>query len=121
MDLQQWPHCCCHYRRTHVLDGAVGPEGVQDWYRIWNDAVLHVNKKPTTKRTLHQCRRLFQQYPYDASMAAALVRGYRLLGNETKGATDAQQFARLLEESAYRQRRVQEFPELSTFVEVTGV
>jgi hypothetical protein len=54
-------------------------------------------------------------------MAAALVRGYRLLGDETKRATYAQQFARLLRESAYWQRRVREFPELLTFAEVSGV
>ncbi len=62
-----------------------------------------------------------QAYPHDVSMAAALVRGYRLLGDETKRATYAQQFARLLRESAYWQRRVREFPELLTFAEVTGV
>jgi tRNA A37 methylthiotransferase MiaB len=62
-----------------------------------------------------------QAYPYDASMAAALVRGYRLLGNEAKRATYAQQFARLLGASAYWQRRVREFPELLAFAEVTGV
>jgi hypothetical protein len=62
-----------------------------------------------------------QAYPYDASMAAALVRGHRLLGEETTRATYAQQFARLLGESAYWQRRVREFPELLTFAEVMGV
>jgi hypothetical protein len=54
-------------------------------------------------------------------MAAALVRGYRLLDNEAKRATYAQQFARLLGASAYWQRRVREFPELLAFAEATGV
>jgi radical SAM superfamily enzyme YgiQ (UPF0313 family) len=62
-----------------------------------------------------------QAYPHDASIAAALVRGYRLLGDEAKRATYAQQFARLLGKSVYWQRRIREFPELLAGAEVMGV
>ena len=61
-----------------------------------------------------------QAYPYDASMAAALVRGYRLLGDEAKRAAYQQQFVALLAASAYWQRRVQEFPELLAFADVSS-
>ena len=56
-------------------------------------------------------------YPYDASMAAALCKGYGLLGEETKSAFYRRKFESILSESAYWQRRVQEFPELLQFAE----
>jgi radical SAM superfamily enzyme YgiQ (UPF0313 family) len=61
-----------------------------------------------------------QAYPYDASMAAALVRGYRLLGDEQKRLAYQRQFEALLEASGYWQRRVQEFPELLALAELTA-
>ena len=58
-----------------------------------------------------------QAYPYDASIAAALVRGYRLLGDQAKFGLYQKKFETILSESVYWQRRVQEFPELLEFVE----
>jgi radical SAM superfamily enzyme YgiQ (UPF0313 family) len=51
-------------------------------------------------------------YPYDASMAAALVRGYRLLGEEAAADRCRRRFVALVEGSAYWRQRVAEFPEL---------
>lgn len=56
-------------------------------------------------------------YPYDASMSAALVRGYRLLNNEKKAALYREKFNGLVAHSVYWQRRVHEFPELALLAE----
>lgn len=63
---------------------------------------------------------IIHAYPYDASMAAALVRGYRLLGDQGKTAFYQQKFESILSESVYWQRRVREFPELLEFAETTA-
>jgi hypothetical protein len=51
-------------------------------------------------------------YPYDASMAAALARGYRMLGDEGRFASNHEKFHSIVRESSYWRRRLQEFPEL---------
>lgn len=51
-------------------------------------------------------------YPYDASMVAGLARGYKLLGENAKYKANKKRFEDLLAESAYWQKRVEEFPEL---------
>jgi radical SAM superfamily enzyme YgiQ (UPF0313 family) len=51
-------------------------------------------------------------YPYDASMAAALTKGYRLMGQDDRADQHRKKFDDLLIESVYWQRRVKEFPEL---------
>ncbi len=51
-------------------------------------------------------------YPYDASMAAALARGYRMLGDEGRFAANHEKFHAIVRESSYWRRRLQEFPEL---------
>lgn len=61
-----------------------------------------------------------QAYPYDASMAAALVRGHRLVGDDTKRALYHEKFRKLADTSGYWQKRLQEFPELLAFAEVSG-
>lgn len=58
-------------------------------------------------------------YPYDASMTAALARGYRLLGDQGRFAENQKKFQTILTESAYWRRRVKEFPELLEFAETT--
>ncbi len=57
-------------------------------------------------------------YPYDASMTAALARGYRLLGDEKNFQLNQNKFKTIYAESAYWRRRCVEFPELLTFAEV---
>jgi radical SAM superfamily enzyme YgiQ (UPF0313 family) len=56
-------------------------------------------------------------YPYDASMVAALARGYRLMGATQPFEANRAQFFKILDTSAYWQRRIKEFPELLQFVE----
>ncbi|MDW8264752.1 MAG: radical SAM protein [Gemmataceae bacterium] len=56
-------------------------------------------------------------YPYDASMVAALARGYHLLGDRSRYDHHRRQFYRIVDNSVYWQRRIREFPELLDFVE----
>jgi radical SAM superfamily enzyme YgiQ (UPF0313 family) len=56
-------------------------------------------------------------YPYDASMVAALARGYRLMGDQATFELNRGKFHDILANSPYWQRRIQEFPELELFVE----
>lgn len=58
-------------------------------------------------------------YPYDASMAAGLARGYRLMGDKEKFEQNQKKFISILQESAYWRRRTEEFSELSEFAEVS--
>jgi radical SAM superfamily enzyme YgiQ (UPF0313 family) len=51
-------------------------------------------------------------YPFDASMIAALAYGHKLLSQRDKQKEYQERFEAILKESAYWQRRVQEFPEL---------
>ncbi|MEG4392869.1 B12-binding domain-containing radical SAM protein [Microcoleus sp. BROC3] len=57
-------------------------------------------------------------YPYDASMCAGLVKGYKLLGNQEKMSFYQHKFLSIVSESSYWQRRIQEFPEMLEFAEV---
>ncbi len=59
-------------------------------------------------------------YPYDASMAAALARGYYLMGDRTRYADNRDRFREILARSGYWQQRVREFPELLDFAEGTA-
>lgn len=56
-------------------------------------------------------------YPYDASMIAALARGYRMMGETAKYEENRGKFHEIVESSGYWQRRIEEFPELWQFVE----
>lgn len=56
-------------------------------------------------------------YPYDASMVAALARGYGLMGDGTRFKEHRDRFHAILGESAYWRQRIREFPELEAFVE----
>lgn len=58
-------------------------------------------------------------YPYDASMCAGLVRGYRLLGVLERVDYYQQKFQSIVSGSPYWQRRVGEFPELLELAEVS--
>jgi radical SAM superfamily enzyme YgiQ (UPF0313 family) len=60
---------------------------------------------------------IIDAYPYDASMAATLARGYRLLGDQGKATFYQRKLEAILAESVYWQRRVREFPELLKFAE----
>ena len=57
-------------------------------------------------------------YPNDASMCAALARGYRLLEDEEKFHFYQQRFIDIISKFSYWQRRIKEFPELLEFAEV---
>lgn len=57
-------------------------------------------------------------YPSDASMCAALVKGYKILGNEEKAADYQEKFKNIVANSAYWQRRIVEFPELLEFAHI---
>jgi radical SAM superfamily enzyme YgiQ (UPF0313 family) len=58
-------------------------------------------------------------YPYDASMAAALARSYRLLGDEERFIFNQKKFESILSTSHYWRRRAKEFPELLELAEVS--
>ncbi len=60
---------------------------------------------------------IYQAYPYDASMCAALVRGYTISGDNKNAGFYKRRFYQLLDESAYWRRRAEEFPELISFAE----
>ena len=61
---------------------------------------------------------IFAGYPHDASMAAALAKGYRLT-DQTKSESFYQKtFENILSNSAYWQTRVKQFPEI---VEMAGL
>lgn len=62
---------------------------------------------------------IFQAYPYDASMCAALAKSYKLMGDNEKFKYHQQKFVSLVQNSQYWQRRTNQFPELLDFVEVT--
>lgn len=51
-------------------------------------------------------------YPYDASMIAGMVQGYRLTGEKNKMEHYQSKFRQILSESNYWRRRVIEFPEI---------
>ena len=53
-------------------------------------------------------------YPYDASMAAALVRAYRMMGDQERAQYHQKRVGELIEQSEYWQQRVEQFPELLT-------
>ena len=58
-------------------------------------------------------------YPYDASMAAVLARGYRLANNKQMFLFYQKKVEEILSESSYWQKRVEEFPELLEFSEIS--
>jgi radical SAM superfamily enzyme YgiQ (UPF0313 family) len=60
-------------------------------------------------------------YPHDASMCAALARGYKILGEKDLFLSYRKKFESLVASSPYWQRRVKEFPELAEFTEVGGL
>ena len=57
-------------------------------------------------------------YPNDASMCAALAKGYRLMGQAAKSEENRRKFIQLVEQFSYWQRRIREFPELLDLAEV---
>lgn len=57
-------------------------------------------------------------YPNDASMCAALAKGYRLLEEEKRFRFYQQRFMDTISKFSYWQRRIKEFPELLEFAEV---
>jgi radical SAM superfamily enzyme YgiQ (UPF0313 family) len=59
-------------------------------------------------------------YPYDASMCAALVKGYQLLDEEEKATFYQEKFKTLLAESGYWKKRIEDFPELLTLADVAS-
>ena len=61
---------------------------------------------------------IYQSYPYDASMCAALAKGYRLMGDNKNFKIYQEKFKAILKDSQYWQWRVQQFPELLEFAEV---
>ena len=60
---------------------------------------------------------IYQSYPYDVSMCAALAKGYRLLGNDAQFKVYQDKFKSILKQSKYWQWRVEQFPELLEFAE----
>lgn len=60
-------------------------------------------------------------YPNDASMTAALARGYRLMGKREAFESHQAKFTALITKFPYWQRRVREFPELLEFAETTAM
>jgi radical SAM superfamily enzyme YgiQ (UPF0313 family) len=56
---------------------------------------------------------IFAGYPHDASMAAALAKGYRLTHQAETAKTYQQTFEKILSSSGYWQKRVKQFPEIS--------
>lgn len=60
-------------------------------------------------------------YPNDASMCAALARGYRLLSNSKRFEYNREKFLALITKYSYWQRRIKEFPELLEFAEVSSL
>lgn len=58
-------------------------------------------------------------YPRDASISAALVKTYKLLGDEDNASLFRKKFDSLLSGSEYWQRRVREFPELLDYAGAT--
>jgi hypothetical protein len=59
-------------------------------------------------------------YPHDASMCAALARGYKILGERELFLSYRKKFEALVAGSPYWQRRVREFPELAEFTELSS-
>jgi radical SAM superfamily enzyme YgiQ (UPF0313 family) len=55
---------------------------------------------------------IFAGYPHDASMAAALAKGYRLTHQTETAKTYQQTFDKILSSSGYWQKRVKQFPEI---------
>jgi len=53
-------------------------------------------------------------------MAAALARGYYLMGDRARYADNRDKFREILARSGYWQQRVREFPELLDFAEGTA-
>jgi len=65
-----------------------------------------------TQKLIKWYESIFAGYPHDASMAAALARGYRLI-NQTETAKIFQKnFEKILSSSNYWQKRVKQFPEI---------
>ena len=55
---------------------------------------------------------IFAGYPHDASMAAALAKGYRLTNQNETAKTYQKDFEKILSSSSYWQKRVKQFPEI---------
>ena len=104
-------------------DKVPGQEQIKEIWFTFNLVVNfldNLNFKPggNTSKILRWFESIAHAYPYDASMAAALARGYRLLGNQEMFQFYQRKFEAVLAESGYWRRRVQEFPELLDFAEV---
>lgn len=104
-------------------DAVPSQEQVREIWFTFNfiaNFVDNVNLKPggNVAKMVNWFEAILAGYPSDASMCAALVKGYRMLGNEEMAVLYQQKFKHLVANSGYWQRRIVEFPELLEFAEV---
>ena len=60
---------------------------------------------------------IYAGYPFDASMAAALSKSYKMMGQQKRSLHYKNRFDEILNESGYWQNRVKEFPEILEMAE----
>ena len=77
--------------------------------------------KVVTEGNLEKISRWFESiyagYPFDASMAAALAKSYKMMNKQERSIHYKNRFHEILKESGYWQNRVKEFPEILEMVE----
>ncbi len=90
------------------------------WFTFNMVANFVENRSFSSKGHMPKMVRWFESivssYPFDASMIAALAYGYKHLHEHEKHKEYQARFDVILKDSAYWQRRVEEFPELLEFV-----
>ncbi len=72
---------------------------------------------PNPKKLVKWLEAIHDAYPHDASMSAALVKGYRILDDRNRSDFYRSRFDAIVSNSQYWRRRASEFPELLELVQ----
>ena len=91
------------------------------WFTFNLDINFLNNPNFETGGNLEKISRWFESiyagYPFDASMAAALAKSYKLMNKQERSIHYKNRFHEILKESGYWQNRVKEFPEILKMAE----
>ena len=91
------------------------------WFTFNLDINFLNNPNFKTEGNLEKISRWFESiyagYPFDASMAAALAKSYKLMNKQERSIHYKNRFHEILKESGYWQNRVKEFPEILKMAE----
>ena len=82
-----------------------------------NDLYRHLEIDGNLEKITRWFESIYAGYPFDASMAAALAKSYKMMDQKEKSLYYKNRFNEILKESGYWQKRVKEFPEIIEMAE----